>query len=118
MAVEAADPLQHLGVLQNASPPLQTALFLGAMVLLPSLLVCLTGFTRIIIVLSLLRQAIGTPTTPPNQVMVGLALIPAMGSTGAAMSVALGEAAIWMPLRRAAEPAPQSEESPLPATAG
>ena len=52
------------------------------------------------------------------EVMVGLALIPAMGSTGAAMSVALGEAAIWMPLRRAAEPAPQSEEAPLPATAG
>jgi len=52
------------------------------------------------------------------EVVAGLALIPAIGSTGAAISVALGEAAIWMPLRRAAEPEPQTEESPLPAAVG
>jgi flagellar biosynthetic protein FliP len=74
MAVEAADPLQHLGVLQNASPPMQTALFLGAMVLLPSLLVCLTGFTRIIIVLSFARRAVTSQDIPPNQVLLGLSL--------------------------------------------
>src|SRR5262245_7017860 len=74
MAVEAADPLQHLGVLQNASPPLQTALFLGALVLIPSLLVCVTGFTRIIIVLSFARRAVTSQDIPPNQVLLGLSL--------------------------------------------
>src|SRR5215470_11424858 len=74
MPVEAADPLQHIGVLQNASPPLQTALFLGAMVLIPSLLVCLTGFTRIIIVMSFARRAVTSQDIPPNQVLLGLSL--------------------------------------------
>ncbi len=55
MPVEAADPLQHLGVLQNVSPPLQTALFLGRHGVVAELLVCLTGFTRIIIVMSFAR---------------------------------------------------------------
>ncbi|RZA25699.1 MAG: flagellar biosynthesis protein FliP, partial [Proteobacteria bacterium] len=41
---------------------------------LPAALLMMTSFTRIIIVLSLLRQALGTQTAPPNQVMVGLAL--------------------------------------------
>jgi len=49
------------------------------------------------------------------EIVAGLALIPTAGSTGAAISVALGEAAIWMPLRRAAEPEPQDDPSPLPA---
>jgi flagellar biosynthetic protein FliP len=69
-----ADPLQHLGMLQNVSPPLQTALFLGGMVLLPSLLVCLTGFTRIVIVLSFARRAVTSQDIPPNQVILGLSL--------------------------------------------
>lgn len=42
--------------------------------LAPSLLVMVTGFTRIIIVLSLLRSAIGAQSTPPNTVLIGLAL--------------------------------------------
>ena len=71
---DVADPMQHLGVLQNLSPPLQTALFLGALVLLPSLLVCLTGFTRIIIVLSFARRAVTSQDIPPNQVLMGLSL--------------------------------------------
>ena len=41
---------------------------------LPALLLMMTSFTRIIIVLSLLRHALGTQTSPPNQVLVGLAL--------------------------------------------
>ena len=45
-----------------------------ALSFLPAALLMMTSFTRIIIVLSLLRQAIGTQTAPPNQVMVGLAL--------------------------------------------
>ena len=59
---------------QTYSLPIQTLLFLTALSFLPALLLMMTGFTRIIIVLSLLRQAIGTPTAPPNQVLVGLAL--------------------------------------------
>ncbi|MDP1673011.1 MAG: flagellar biosynthetic protein FliP, partial [Burkholderiales bacterium] len=53
---------------------IQTLLLLTSLTFLPAVLLMMTGFTRIIIVLSLLRQAIGTPTSPPNQVLVGLAL--------------------------------------------
>ena len=52
----------------------QTLVLLTAMAFLPAVLLMMTGFTRIIIVLSLLRSAIGTPTAPPNQVLLGLAL--------------------------------------------
>src|SRR5437879_1241742 len=74
MFAEAANPLQHLSLLQNASPPLQTAILLGGLVLLPSLLVCLTGFTRIIIVMSFARRAVTSQDIPPNQVLMGLSL--------------------------------------------
>lgn len=66
--------LQHSGVFQNLSPPLQTALFLGGLVLIPSLLVCVTGFTRIIIVLSFARRAVTSQDIPSNQVLLGLSL--------------------------------------------
>ncbi|MBQ5948600.1 flagellar type III secretion system pore protein FliP [Massilia sp. ST3] len=56
------------------SLPVQTLLLLTALTFLPAALLMMTSFTRIIIVLSLLRQALGTQTAPPNQVMVGLAL--------------------------------------------
>ncbi len=62
------------GGTQTYSLPVQTLLFLTALTFLPALLLMMTGFTRIIIVLSLVRQAIGTPTAPPNQVLIGLAL--------------------------------------------
>ncbi|SFC85779.1 flagellar type III secretion system pore protein FliP [Massilia yuzhufengensis] len=54
--------------------PVQTLILMTALTFLPAALLMMTAFTRIIIVLSLLRQAIGTATAPPNQVMVGLAL--------------------------------------------
>ena len=59
---------------QNYSLSLQTLILLTSLTFLPAALLMMTGFTRIIIVLSLLRQALGTPTAPPNQVMIGLAL--------------------------------------------
>ncbi len=59
---------------QNYSLPLQTLLLMTSLSFLPAALLMMTSFTRIIIVLSLLRQAIGTQSAPPNQVMVGLAL--------------------------------------------
>jgi flagellar biosynthetic protein FliP len=51
-----------------------TMLLMTSLSFLPAALLMMTAFTRIIIVLSLLRQALGTQTAPPNQVMVGLAL--------------------------------------------
>ena len=56
------------------SVPIQTLLFFTALSFLPAVLLMMTGFTRIVIVLSLLRQALGTQSTPPNQVVVGLSL--------------------------------------------
>jgi len=53
---------------------LQVLLLMSALTLLPSLLIMMTSFIRVIIVLSLLRQALGTAQTPPNQVLVGIAL--------------------------------------------
>ncbi|HEY3985260.1 flagellar type III secretion system pore protein FliP [Cedecea sp.] len=54
--------------------PVQTLVLLSSITFLPALMLMMTGFTRIIIVLGLLRNALGTPTAPPNQVVVGLAL--------------------------------------------
>ena len=53
---------------------LQIFLLLTVLSLAPAILVMLTSFTRIVIVLSLLRQAIGTHQMPPNQIVIGLAL--------------------------------------------
>ncbi|MFJ5444753.1 flagellar type III secretion system pore protein FliP [Methylobacillus methanolivorans] len=59
---------------QNYSLSIQTLILLTSLSFLPAALLMMTGFTRIIIVLSLLRQALGTQSSPPNQVLVGLAL--------------------------------------------
>jgi flagellar biosynthetic protein FliP len=59
---------------QNYSLSLQTLILLTALTFLPAVLLMMTAFTRIIIVLSLLRQALGTLQSPPNQVIVGLSL--------------------------------------------
>ena len=56
------------------SVPVQTLLFFTALSFIPATLLLMTGFTRIVIVLSLLRQALGTQAAPPNQVIVGLSL--------------------------------------------
>ena len=53
---------------------IQTLLLLTGITFLPALILMMTSFTRIIIVFSLLRHALGTQTSPPNQVLVGLAL--------------------------------------------
>ena len=53
---------------------LQILVLMSLLTVLPSLLLMMTSFTRIIIVLSILRQALGLQQTPPNQVLVGLAL--------------------------------------------
>ncbi|MBS0309543.1 MAG: flagellar type III secretion system pore protein FliP, partial [Proteobacteria bacterium] len=59
---------------QTYSLSIQTLLLITGLSVLPAALMMMTSFTRIIIVLSLLRQAIGTQSAPPNQVLIGLSL--------------------------------------------
>jgi flagellar biosynthetic protein FliP len=59
---------------QNYSLSLQTMILLTSLTFIPAVVLMMTGFTRIVIVLSLLRQALGTQSAPPNQVMIGLSL--------------------------------------------
>src|SRR5260370_871854 len=56
------------------SLPLQIMFLLTFLTLLPSLLISVTSFTRILIVCHFLRQALGTQTVPNNQILIGLAL--------------------------------------------
>ncbi|MBU6271691.1 MAG: flagellar type III secretion system pore protein FliP [Betaproteobacteria bacterium] len=56
------------------SVPVQTLLIFTALSFLPAVLLMMTSFTRIVIVLSLVRQALGLQATPPNQVIVGMSL--------------------------------------------
>ncbi|WP_297211715.1 flagellar type III secretion system pore protein FliP [Thermodesulfovibrio yellowstonii] len=62
------------GGLFGFSSAIDLLVFITLLSFLPAVLVMMTSFTRIVIVLSLLRQAFGTPAVPPNQVIIGLAL--------------------------------------------
>jgi len=53
---------------------IQTLLFMTALTFLPAVFLMMSAFIRIVIVLSLLRQALGTMQAPPNQVLIGLSL--------------------------------------------
>jgi len=57
----------------DGSNAVQMLLLVGGISLVPALLFTVTGFTRILIVLSFIRTGLGTPTAPPNQVLVGIA---------------------------------------------
>lgn len=59
---------------QDYSPALRNFVILGVLSLLPVVLIGMTSFTRIVIVLSLVRHALGLPQTPPNSVLVTLAI--------------------------------------------
>jgi flagellar biosynthetic protein FliP len=58
----------------EGSNAVQILILLSGITLVPALLFTVTGFTRILIVLGFIRQGLGTPTAPPNQVLVGIAL--------------------------------------------
>jgi len=60
---------------EQVSTGVQLLVLLTVLTLAPAILMLATSFTRIVIVLSLLRNALGTPTVPPNQVVVGLSLL-------------------------------------------
>jgi len=72
-AANAASALSAAG--GPASNVVRIALILTMMALIPALLVCMTSFVRIVVVLSMIRHAFGMPETPPNQVLVSLALL-------------------------------------------
>ncbi len=59
----------------HLSGPVGTVIFIGFLTLLPTLLLLMTSFTRIIVVLHLLRQAVGTQATPPGHLLAALALL-------------------------------------------
>ena len=72
-------PAFQIGLTTPAQPgdltiPLQILLLMTLLTLLPALLISMTSFVRIIVVFSLLRQAMGVQQMPPNQVLIGLAL--------------------------------------------
>ena len=62
------------GAQGGGSTPLQLLVLIALMSLLPGVLLAMTGFMRILIVLGFVRNALGTPTMPPNQVLIGIAL--------------------------------------------
>lgn len=82
---------------QRWSLSLQTLLLLGSLAFLPALLLMMTSFTRIIIVLSLLRTAMGTQATPSNQVLLGLALFLTFFIMAPVFDQVYADA--WVPLR-------------------
>ena len=67
--------LNQTGQSKEVTSGVQLLVLMTVLSLAPSILILATSFTRIVIVLSLLRSAIGTPTAPPNQVVIGLALL-------------------------------------------
>ncbi|MDA8339138.1 MAG: flagellar type III secretion system pore protein FliP [Nitrospiraceae bacterium] len=69
-----APPPPAGGGFLGLTTPLELLLFLTLLSILPAILVMTTSFTRIVVVLSFLRQALGTPQVPPTQVIIGLAL--------------------------------------------
>jgi flagellar biosynthesis protein FliP len=58
----------------TSSNALQILLLIGGLSILPAILFTVTGFTRILIVLGFIRQALGLQNTPPNQVLIGISL--------------------------------------------
>ena len=73
-ALNALTATPGAGGTTNYSISVQTLLILTLLTFLPAALLMMTSFTRIVIVLGLTRQALGTPTIPPGQVVIGLSL--------------------------------------------
>src|SRR5438067_4196094 len=73
-AVSSTLQVPDLTKRENFSAAMQIIILLTVLSLAPAILIMMTSFTRIVIVLALLRQAMGTQQLPPNQILVGLAL--------------------------------------------
>ncbi|MBS1860332.1 MAG: flagellar biosynthetic protein FliP, partial [Actinobacteria bacterium] len=59
--------------IEGGGEAVQLLILVGGLTLVPALIFCATGFTRILIVLGFVRTGLGTPTAPPNQVLIGIA---------------------------------------------
>lgn len=112
-AVPALVTQSNVDGTQTWSLNVQTLVLLGLLSLLPAALLLMTSFTRIVIVLGLLRNALGTATAPPNQVLIGIALFltffvmaPVFEKIyeDAYQPLAEGEISLEMALSRAATP--------------
>ncbi len=73
-AAQQQGGLDFLGFKERLPLPIEILIFLSVLSFIPAILVMFTSFTRIIIVLGFLRQAVGAQQTPPNPVLIGLAL--------------------------------------------
>jgi flagellar biosynthetic protein FliP len=73
MAMSALPVIAQTSI-QDGGQAVQLLILIGALSIVPALLFTVTGFTRILIVLGFIRTGLGTPTAPPNQVLVGIAL--------------------------------------------
>ena len=73
-APTSASGLNLMGGAQSVSAPMQVVILMTVLTMLPAVVMCVTPFLRITVVLHFLRQALGTQSTPSNQVLLGLAL--------------------------------------------
>jgi flagellar biosynthetic protein FliP len=78
LLADHATTINLVGGGKAISAPVQIFLLLTLLAVLPGALLMLTGFTRILIVLGFVRSALGTPTTPPTQVLVGMSIFLAL----------------------------------------
>ncbi len=98
---------------QTYSLSLQVLALMTALTVLPALVLSMTAFTRIVIVLAILRQALGTPQTPPNQVLIGLSLFLTLFVMAPVMSSAY-ERAVVPYLAGEQEPVAAIQEAVVP----
>jgi flagellar biosynthesis protein FliP len=79
MPASAQAPAFELSIGQNGGPQysggIQLILFMTLLALIPSLLMLCTAFTRIVIVMTMMRQAVGVASLPPNQVLIALSMM-------------------------------------------
>ncbi len=73
-------------------PAIEVLILIGFLSLLPSILVMFTSFTRVVVVLSILRQGLGSPNIPPNSVIIGLSLFLTLYIMGPTMDSVMKEA--------------------------
>lgn len=73
-AVAAIPAAETIAGATGTNEVVRIALILTMMAFIPAMLICMTSFVRIIVVLSMIRHAFGMPETPPNQVLVSLAI--------------------------------------------
>ncbi len=88
----ALQTLTGLPEATQTSEVVRVALVLTLLVLLPAIAICMTPFIRIVVVLSMIRHAFGMPETPPNQVLISLALFLTVFSMGSTLQAVNTEA--------------------------